>query len=152
MAAGDLITLDWQLELRGLLMGAGTPWRTDQPGWGGLGHPGVQTADVDLDQAAGVYPGRDYLAARTLTFPLLWRGTPAEVMDGLTTLLAAWQPSLATDLPLHAQTPGWGRWMVTGRPRGLAEDLSRARVGIGRALATFFCPDPAITFIPPPDP
>lgn len=146
MAAGDLITLDYHLELRGLLMGPGTPYHFEGP-WTGLGFAGVKTADVELDQAPGVYPGRDYLAARVLTFPLAFGGgTPAACMVAFRDLLAAWAPSTATDVELWGRLPGWGTFTVTGRPRGLVEDLTGLKGGEGKALATFFCPDPEVLF------
>ena len=147
MPAGDLVTQDYHLELRGLLMGPGTRFHFDGP-WSGLGLPTPKTADVDLEQGEGSYPGRDYLASRVLTFPIGFGGSSAaEAMLDLLALSEAWQVSNATDLVLVAQLPGWEKWSVTGRPRGLVEDLTRLKSGEGRALATFVANDPTITFL-----
>lgn len=142
--AGELITTDYQLELRGLLMGAGTIFDNGAGGWGGLGVPSPKTADVELEQGDGVYPGRDYTPARMLTFPLAWGGTdPATAMDRFRTLCDAWETERTDELELHMQLPGWGHFYVIGRPRGLAEDLSRLKSGEGAAMASFLATSPA---------
>lgn len=141
------VELDYQLEVRGLLMGPGTRFHTEPGGWGGLGVPAPKTQDVELDQAPGVYPARDYGGPRALTFPLAWGGSTAEeAMADLLELSEAWAPSVV-DLELDFQLPGWGLCRVTGRPRGLAEDLARIPFGEGRALATFFVPTGEIAFV-----
>lgn len=150
MAAGDLVTDDYHLELRGRLMGPGTPFHWDGP-WGGFGFAAVKTADVELDQAAGVVAGRDYLAARVLTFPIgFGGGDSAAAMVLFRQLLQAWAPSKATDLEIWGQLPGWGRFQALGRPRGLVEDLASLKSGEGRALATFQVSDAEILLVDEP--
>ena len=142
---GELVEQDYHLELRGLLHGPGTRYSWDGP-WVGLGLPATKSQDVELDQANGSYPGRDYLTSRLLTFPVAFGGSsPADVMLDLLELTEAWSPSLV-DLELHGQLPGWGHFHVVGRPRGLIEDLSNLKSGEGRAMATFVAHDPTIYF------
>lgn len=147
MAAGDLITDDYHLELRGRLMGPGTRFDWAPPGWQGLGLPAWKTTDVDLEQGPGSFLGRDYLAARLLTFPVVWGGHGAEdVMLDLSDLVDTWAPSRSVDLELWGKLPGWGRFFVVGRPRGLVEDLSGLKSGEGAALLTFLAGDPTIYY------
>lgn len=145
MAAGDLVVDEYHLELRGLLHGPGTRFHWDGP-WSGFGLT-MKTSDVDLEQADGAYSGRDFLASRVLTFPVGWGGHgPEDVMLDFSELLEAWRPSREDDLELWAMLPGWGRFYVVGRPRGLTEDLTMLKSGEGRALLTFQANDPTIYF------
>lgn len=146
MAAGDLVVEHYHLELRGLLHGPGTRFHWSGP-WTGLGLPATKTGDVELDQADGSYPGRDYLAARVLTFPVGWGGsTPAAAMEDLRTLSDAWAPERVDTLELHMSLPGWEHFFVVGRPRGLIEDLAGLKSGEGAALLTFHALDPTIYY------
>jgi hypothetical protein len=146
MAAGDLIVADYQAELAGLLMGAGTGFDFDVAGIVGLGIPAPKTNDLPLDHAPGSIGARDDPDVRTITIPLKWGGAgAAAAMNGLLTLTAAWNPVVA-DVPLYLRLPGWGKFHVAGRPRGLAEDLSRMPQGEAAALATFVALDPSIHF------
>lgn len=145
MPAGALVVADFQLELRLLLMGAGTEYEIGPGAITGLGQTPVKSADVELDHADGSYGSPDYSGARTLTIPLLVHGDdPADCMDNFSTLLAAWVPS-TSDIPLYIQLPGWGKFYVNGRPRGLDDDMSRLKSSEIAALATFVALNPAIT-------
>lgn len=144
---GELVTEPYHLELRGTLHGPGTPYDWGPGGWSGLGLPPTKSQDFSLDQADGVYAGRDYLAERLLTFPIVWGGiSQSDVMYGLGGLLTAWAPSRDEDLELHLGLPGWGHVFFVGRPRGLVEDLSRLKSNEGAAFATFVATDPTIYF------
>ena len=146
MPAGDLVVADYHLELRGLLHGPGTRFHWTGP-WTGLGLPPTKTNDVDLQDADGAYPGRDRLSTRVLTFPVGWGGTtPAAAMNDLRTLADAWSPEASTTIELHAQLPGWGRFFVVGRPRGLIDDLTNLKAGEAVALLTFHALDPTIYY------
>lgn len=145
--AGELVEQDFHLELRGYLHGPGTAIDYGADGWGGLSTVVVKTSDFTLEQADGDYPGRDYLASKLLTFPLVWGGgTPAEAMDTLADLTDVWGPERDTELELHAQLPGWGHFFVIGRPRGLVEDLRNLKSGELAAIATFAALDPTVYF------
>lgn len=150
MAEGDLVVEDFHLEVRGKLHGPGTglDWDQDAGGWTGLGHPGTKPGDFDLSAADGVYQSGDFLTERTLTFPVVWHGTQAEVWDELAELTAAWTVS-DEPIRLYAQLPGWGRWYVEGMTRGIAEDMSRIASGEGAGLLTFVAGSPTITRVGP---
>ena len=144
MAAGDLIEEHYHLELRGLLMGPGTRYNWTGP-WSGFG-VAVKSYDVDLEQTDGVFPARDLLAAKMLTFPIAWGGTtPAAAMLDFRELCEAWAPESEPGLiELHGSLPGWGHFYVRGRPRGLVEDMSNLKSGAGAALLSFLATDPTI--------
>jgi hypothetical protein len=145
--AGDLITLDYQVELRGLLMGKGTTF-----GIGpvpqmieGLGTPRPKTADLDYTDADGAYGGKDRRDVRVVTVPLVIRETTSALaMTRLDELNDAWDVSIV-DIPLYVRLPGWGKFHVNGRPRGLTADLGGVQWGAIEAMGTFYCPTPTIT-------
>lgn len=64
MAAGDLIWRAGQAELRGLLLGPGTPYVTD--GWSGLGLPPVRAGDEEREGADGSTGGFDTYSHRSI--------------------------------------------------------------------------------------
>jgi len=138
MPAGDLLTGDHQVEIRGTLTGRGTPWLLAFEGVGGLGVPPAKTHDMDLGHAAGAYFGRDYGGVRILTVPYIMRGPTATVGASFLNLRVLWAVS-EIDIPLHMQLAGLGKLAFVGRPRGLAEDLTQLNVGVARALGTFAC-------------
>lgn len=144
MAAGDLVVQDWQLELRGVLMGVATNFVVTPPGMQGIGVPQIKTRDTDLSLAHGTYGGPDLLDKRVVTVPItINRSSAATALTSFTSLASAW--SYATsDIPLHFQLPGWGKRYVTGRPRGFVENLENLRSGVIRVLCTFEALDPTI--------
>jgi hypothetical protein len=145
MPPGDTITLDYQLELRGVLMGVTTVSLIGKPGIKGLGLPPVKSADVDLEGADGAYATKDYRGPRVVTIPLdVVETSPAAAMNTLATLATVFAPSLV-DIPLYIRLPGWGKFHVNGRPRGLDEDLVDLKSSTMHILATFLCPNPTIT-------
>lgn len=147
---GELITADWQIELRGTLMGAATGFRITPPGIEGLGVPQVKDNDVELDGADGSYATRDYNAGRLVTVAfLVTAATQSAALARLRDLNTVWAPATSADLQLHMRLPGW-RFKVLGRPRGVEQDISAARFGVVKALASFFCPDPTILLITVP--
>lgn len=148
MPAGDLVVADYQLELRGVLMGAGTVYGIGPrpASIEGLGNPQPKTADLDFAHADGAYGGQDKRGVRVVTVPIVIRQTTAALaMTSLETLMTAWDVS-AADIPLYFRLPGWGRRYVNGRPRGLAADIPtelKQRFAIA-CLGTFVCPTPTI--------
>lgn len=75
--AGDLLSEDGQIEWRGLLLGAGTPYRLRSlQGWSDL--PEVRDSDVELATGHGYQPGRLLLGRRTITFEFLLSGSLGE--------------------------------------------------------------------------
>lgn len=69
MAAGDLITLDWQQEYNGLLLGDGTTFELIE-GSNWFGWPAVTSSTVNRMGAHGGIPGRHSLPAKT--FAATW--------------------------------------------------------------------------------
>lgn len=147
MPAGDKVVADHQVEIRGTLTGATTPYPISFENVGGLGVPEAKTNDTTLAHAPGAYLGRDYTGVRVITIPYVLRGTAATVGANLLTLGTLWASS-ETDLPLHMRLPGMGHLTFTGRPRALLDDLSMLNRGAVRALATFVCGDPSTVGAP----
>lgn len=89
MAAGDLITADDQIEWRGLILGAGTPY-----GWrqldGLIDLPDITTGDVARSDRHGQLPGRALAGFRTLTYSYITkRVAPAAFPAAVDALRAA---------------------------------------------------------------
>lgn len=141
--AGELLTLEWQVELDGMLLGAGTDVLIAEEGIGGLGVPAPKTSDVELAHADGAWLGTDLGGTRVVTVPFFIAATPHYAAQLFDELAALWAPKTATS-ELHMLLPGFGHLWVRGRPRGLVDDLSRLRSGVVTALGTFFCGDPTI--------
>lgn len=143
--AGELITADYQHELRGLLVGAGTDYRVRRESPQGLGHPEPKTQDTPLAHQAGVYTGIDRPGPRILTYAMQVHEESAAAADVLVAdLLEAWAPSMV-DLELHMQRPGFGHISVVGRPRGLS--IIERFPGHIDLFGTFFCGNPTITTV-----
>jgi hypothetical protein len=143
MAAGDLLTNDWQLELRGLLMGYGTSYQFGAAGIGGL-HGTAKVRQVSLAHDDGSYAATDLLTERIITVPITILGSsPSNTMDLFDALETAWAPG--EDVELHGQLPGWNHWKVTGRSRPAASDWSQLRASVIEGLYEFHALDPAIT-------
>lgn len=145
MPAGDLLSAPYQVEIRGALTGQGTDFLIEEGGIVGLGAPPPKTNDTDLGHDAGAYLGRDFTSVRILTIPYVISGEDADEAGALFfTLTELWEAS-ETDIELHLQVPGFGHVTATGRPRGLADDLSLLHAGVARGLATFVCGNPTLT-------
>lgn len=65
MHPGTLIDRDGQAELRGLLLGVGTPYALED--WSGLGLPQVRADDHDLEADDGAAGGTDYYDLRPIS-------------------------------------------------------------------------------------
>lgn len=146
MAAGDLVTADYHLEIRTTLFGKGVNglW-LDQDHIAGLGVPDTKTQDSDLAGQDGFYAGPDFLAGRMLTIAVIVKAASQSALGtNLQTLNTAWAPS-ATDIPLYLRIPEFGKFHVNGRPRGHAPSMHLSRRGVFRTVLRFDCPDPTIT-------
>lgn len=152
MPDGDLITDDWQVEIRGLLTGRGTTWRLGPKRIKGLGIANVKTADVDLDGQDGTFGSPDYRGTRVLFVDYVINAATVDAAyDAFATLAAAWVPATA-NIQLHMRLPGFGHIYFTGRPRGL-EDQSEDRRLLGGVLpcvAEFHALDPTIYTVTDP--
>ena len=141
------ITTDFQIELAGLLMGAGTNYNLVSID--GLAVPPVRTADTTLQRRHGATAGDDFLGGRGVVLGIeVLANAAGEDVD---VLAAALQGALIpgqSDVVLEFQLPGragGGRRRITGRPRAHSDphDLRRAH-GIPTLLIEFFAPDPRI--------
>lgn len=143
MAAGDKITADYQVELRGTLWGDGeTSWVQGQIG--GLLIPSVKSQDTPLDHRDGSVGGRDTLGPRVVTIPMLLDGSV--LLDSID----KWLPSRQVDIPLHIRLPIFGHISMMGRPRGLVESVMQLDdTGTIAVMATFVALTPTITTVNP---
>lgn len=143
-------SLPYQLELRSLLMGAGTVYGIGPrpASIEGLGNPPPKTNDLELAHADGSYSGTDVRGIRVITVPLVIRQTSANnVMESLATLKTAWDVANA-DIALYFQLPYWGNFHAMGRPRGLEVNIPTElmqRFAI-TCLGTFVANDPNLYF------
>lgn len=120
MPAGDLISADWQVEIRGYLLGPGTPWRV-----GGLeawSSRAVRAEDTPRASSHGAILGRDLINAHTRGLRLnTGHGnritTPAELVALRDEIREAWATQ-ATDIPVVYQLGGHKR-LRFGRTRGI---------------------------------
>lgn len=142
MPAGDLVVADWTGEIRSTLL----PSFDRNSAILGLGNL-VKNQDVDLTAGAGSYGGTDRAASRIITIPVILKGTASSVGSAFKTLNDTTWALSTTDIPLHLQLPGIGKFYVNGRPRGVGEDLSNAGEGLIRCLLTFVALDPTITYV-----
>ncbi len=146
---GDMLTADYQFQLVETLYGTGNGGvRLDvATPIDGLGVPDAKTQDVVFNSKDGSYANPDYLTVRLLSIPVILRGTsPSAVMTSFKALTLAWVP-VSADVALAFQLPGWGKFYVNGRPRGIKTDLKLMNRSAVRAILRFDCPNPAITYL-----
>lgn len=148
MADGDLVVADYQAEIRTTLLGATTTCLFDRSTpISGLGNS-VKDQDVDLAHGDGGYAGTDRVASRIITLPILIRtGVASTAGAAFKTLNDTTWAKSATDLTLYMKLPGLGKFYLTGRPRGVAEDFSNIDRGLIRCLLTFVANSPTITYV-----
>lgn len=114
MAAGDLLTADGQIEWRGLLLGAASPFRwKNLTGWLDLD---LRTNDTNRDGRHGEYPGQALAGGRYVTYQFITKGVQLpQFPAAIAALRAATAPSEdPQEEPLVVQLHG-ERWMVYAR-------------------------------------
>lgn len=114
MAAGDLITADWQVEIRTTLMGNGTNYPIRYID--GVSLPAIVTNDLPKLLADGEFQGINTYAARfvTVTFDVI--GTSASNLETrIATLETAWALAGASDIEFVVRLGGTKK-KCTGRP------------------------------------
>ena len=120
MAAGDLITLPWQLELAGVLMGDGTDFVVRSCDlWSA---PQIRATDVPRSGTHGLAAGeRERFGGRQVAASFYITGdTDTVEVENRQMLQAAWAPS-ETDaalVPLVWMEDDGRKYRVHGRPRG----------------------------------
>ncbi|MCO1575034.1 phage tail family protein [Crossiella sp. SN42] len=87
MAAGDLLVRDGQIEWRGVLLGAGTPYKLKElSGWSDL--PGMRGGSTDLTGYHGALAGQLHAESRRIVAELLLPASiPLELFPAATTEL-----------------------------------------------------------------
>jgi hypothetical protein len=133
----------WQGSLQGVTFGTGTNYHFADQGVSGIGAV-VKDQDVNLEHGDGSYAGTDRKGPRIITIPFVVLGTDStSAMDNFETLAAAWEAS-ATDVTLELYLPG-KHFSVSGRPRGIVEDLSRLKLAVIDCIGTFMANTPTMT-------
>lgn len=136
----SLISQAWQLELRGVLMGAQTNIEIRQDGIDGTGLPGLRTKDVDRAFGHGSVAGIDWMEPRELTVPLevFGRG-PADTQQKLSELVGAWRAGGDTELVIEMPA---GRRTLFGRARRCEPNMENLRSGCVEVDCQFLALDP----------
>lgn len=121
---------DWQHELGGVLIGAGTDVQVRAIE--GLGQPPVRTSDVEPPSEDGLWIGRDYYGGRTIRIDAAVRVTanPGGVLDQIAALqdtadTTAVRGGGGTTMDLRLKLPGRPARTVRGRLRKLEPDLTQ---------------------------
>jgi hypothetical protein len=145
MAAGDLITADGQIEMRGLLIGSGTDFLISDDGIDGFGTTDLRTSDVARPQAHGLFQQRTWLGQRDIDFEILVVGdTQAEVLTNLQTLGEAFAPASSTEAEALALRVGGSVFLAYGRPDKTAADVSLIQSGLAKVKTRFVATDPLL--------
>jgi hypothetical protein len=113
---------DWQYDIGGVLIGAGTPVQVIETT--GLGRPPVRDNDVDQPSMDGQFAGPDYWSGRQVQFDAAIRipGNPAACHDMVAALQAV------TDIPAVRLVAGQGLALRILRPGRTVKSLTvRAR-------------------------
>jgi hypothetical protein len=118
MTAGDLLTVDGQLEWRGSLLGSATPFRlASLEGW--LDLVDFRGDDFDRPSRHGMYPGQSVMGKRVITFSFKVKGVPlaqfGSMVDWMRALTAPTEEPV--EEPLVVQLGGQ-RWMSMARCKG----------------------------------
>lgn len=140
MAAGDLISQDVQVELRGLLIGEGTDYPITAP-IEGLGDLEVRQGDLPRPLAHGLFAGPQFYGGRTLRIPYAILGDDADdAVDKLVELGAAVRVITALDgddvttIPLVLRLPGGLRLTSFGKPTRNFVDTTSLPNAKGRTI------------------
>ncbi|MFD7855138.1 hypothetical protein ACFV6B_12755 [Streptomyces microflavus] len=138
---------DWQYDLGGVLMGAGTPIQVIETS--GLGRPPVRDSDVDQPSMDGVFAGRDYYGARQVQIDAAIRvpGNPAACHD----IIAALQVDADDEdvrlaggvtMPLRILRPGRPVKRLDGRLRRVDPEFRQVIHGYVPLDLEFIATDP----------
>lgn len=140
MTVGDLIAVDYQIELNGLLLGADTAYDlAEAPD--GTGVPDVKADDEQRPLTHGVVMGRDLMGGRKRAFKVWVFGTsPADAMAKIDVLVGAWAPTDTTQT-LVWRLPGTTR-IEFGRPRKCDIDLKWLPQATASASLQWVASDP----------
>lgn len=146
MPAGDLVTGNWQVELRGVLMGDSTSYDIDRRrgAIGGLFDQAVTFAETPYAHADGAFIGESFAGPRTVSVALEVVGaTEAAAGTNLATMRTTWAAG-AVEEQLWFQVPGIGKGYVVGWPAGLVVDYTTPDFGLIPCMASFRLADPTV--------
>lgn len=139
--------MDWQYDLAGALMGAGTPVNVIEVS--GLGRPPVRDNDTDQPSADGVFPGPDYWAGRQVQFDAAVKtpGDPVAAHDAVAALQAgAADPAVrlagGETITLRMKRPGRPTKVLNGRLRKLDAEYAQVIHGYVPLDIEFLATDP----------
>lgn len=141
------LTVEWTGLLQGVTFGQGTGgvWFNANQPVTGIGVPTPKDQDVDLKSGDGEYAGTDRKASRLVVASLIVVGTSAsDTMDKFEALTVAFIDSAASDVTYELYLPG-KHFSVSGRPRGIIEDLSRLKSHRIDCVGTFKAHQPTMT-------
>lgn len=141
---GTALSVDNQVRLRDVLMGAGTAVEIQKIT--GLGMPPLRTSDLERVTTDGSFGGRDLKAPMVITVEMeLWGATHAALASLLSSLTSAWAPS-QTDIMFSWRLPGFPTRKVYGRPRGFTweRDVPADFGRVQPAIGVFVAPNPRI--------
>ena len=147
MAAGDLITGDWQAEYNGVLLGDGTPFHIAQID-GLLDLPDIRSSDTVRMRRHGLRAGDDYTAGRRVVLTLEVSSTDTVSFSAaVDQLMVATTPG-GEPAPLVFQIPGVagsGKRSVMCRPRRRSLPVGREfYYQLPLATIEFYSVDPRI--------
>ena len=138
---------DWQYELGGVLMGAGTPIQVIETT--GLGRAQVRDNDADQPSADGVFAGPDYYTSRQVQVDAAVRipGDPAACHDVVDALQAqADDPAVrlagGVTMPLRMKRPGRPVKVLNGRLRKVDPEYAQVIHGYVPLDIEFVATDP----------
>ncbi|MEV5129302.1 hypothetical protein AB0K87_02075 [Streptomyces sp. NPDC053705] len=138
---------DWQYELGGVLMGAGTPIQVIETT--GLGRASVRDNDADQPSMDGVFAGPDYYTSRQVQFDAAVRipGDPAACHDVVDALQAqADDPAVrlagGVTMPLRMKRPGRPVKVLNGRLRKAEPEYAQVIHGYVPLDLEFIATDP----------
>lgn len=146
MAAGDLITSEWQLEYNGLLLGEGTDYDLVLIE-GLIDAPPVRTADLVVFGRNGVMTTPAFLDGRTVRLTVdLWCEDAATFSERMEAFLAAFSPTANEPMVLNIPgLPDGGRVQVTCVPRRRSSPIDLDYLyRIPTVVVEMFAADPLI--------
>lgn len=142
MTTGALLERIHQLELRGMLLGEGTPYHVLD--WNPYKSADNRTTDAPRPQRHGLAAGDDYLGERTLDLEVLVKApTAAALGDYLAALGAAFGPADAGPVPLAWWAPN-GKRYIEAKSFRIAPGTVQWQAGTADVVCTAIAPDPRI--------
>lgn len=141
MAAGDLITQNYEVEFNGVLFG-GAAANLEVVEFSPFESPDMRTVDLARPLDHGMFLSTDYYGGRTVVLEAETWNTWSGVLNALTAL-----QTYNTELPLVFQLPTVGKLRVNCRVRRRAQMAVNQEFNVGgrtRVIVEFYATDPRI--------